>query len=205
MVYKKKKNFMNLFYDCAIIPQMRDRFAEKMKRMTITLISLIIAACTLSAQKTSGHMKSMLGADFGASLKNRYIKFHAGHQILDRWSAGGWLSFRLNERKTDQEEAIHKNEFSDKTQEIATERDILQTAGLYFQFWTAGTYEGPFISLGAAINEKGREDCTIGIGYCMNIWKWISVSASLEMHTIESFKTQKFKGEGTGLCICITF
>lgn len=196
---------MNLFYDCAIIPLMRDRFAEKMKRMIITLLTLIIAACTLSAQKPYRHMKSMLGADVGAILKSRQIKVHAGHQILDRWSAGGWFSIRLNGQTMNQEEEMHRNEFSDEVREGGTDRTGWDSAGLYLQFWTSEIYDGPFISTGIVTDGNGHDDCSLGIGYHMKIWKGLSTSIHLELNIIESFKTQRFKGEGSGLCICYTF
>lgn len=196
---------MNLFYDRTIIPQRRDRFAKKMKRMNITLLSLIIAACTLSAQKPYGHMKSMLGTDISAILKSRQIKVHAGHQILDRWSAGGWFTIKLNGQTMDLEEKMHRNEFSDEVGKSETVRTEGHSAGLYLQFWTSEVYDGPFISTGVITDGKGRDDCSLGIGYQMKVWKRFTTSIHLELNIIESFKTQRFKGEGSGICICYIF
>lgn len=176
-----------------------------MKRMTITVLSVILATCALGAQTTSGHAKSTFGIDICAALKHGNVKIHAGHRIKDRWSAGGWFAIRLYRRTEEEEEIMHRDEFSDGVKESTSDTGISHTGGLYVRFWPSETYDGMFLSTGVITDGKGRDDVSLGIGYNMKIWKRIRASIGFEMNIIESFRTQKFKGEGSGLCICYIF
>lgn len=176
---------------------------KNMKRMLTVVMCLLVSTCLASAQQK--HRKSSFGTDLGSAVSDGRIKTRISHQICERWSAEGWIAIRMATRERDPEEVLHRSEFSDIKEGSGKETGRQDAAGISFQFWTSRVYDGPFIAIGAVTDMKGKEDCTLGFGYEMKIWKCFSVIVSLEMNLIETFAVQKFKGEGTGLCICMTF
>lgn len=176
-----------------------------MTRMTNTILFLLLAAVTASAQQNTVKMKSMIGTDIASAVKSGRLKIFYSHQICSRWSAGGWAAFRPDIGRADAEEDEHRSEFSDSTMDDIPEDIRWKKVGLDFRFWPSEAYDGAFISTGAAVDEEGNGDISLGIGYNMKIWKGMTVNVHFEMNVTDSFITQEFKGEGSGLCICLVF
>lgn len=176
-----------------------------MRKTILTAICALAAICSGHAQKNVDKGTGMIFSDLGPLLKESTFVIGASHKAGRHWSAGGYAGIQIGKRKIDEEEMSHDKEFSDMGQTDNTSSKNLMTAGLFVRFWPDETYAGPFISLGAVIRGERGTDCTAGAGYCMKIWRHLHASISVDMDLIGSYREQAFKGNGTGISICIIF
>ena len=178
-----------------------------MKTTIMTVSCLLIALCTAHAQKDMDTGTCMMDFDITTLLKNGSVRIGADCRINSNWSAGGHIQCKAASRKPGKEESGHMKEFSEP---VPTEADSgkdrrRRSAGVHARFWPVKTYKGMYISIGVGILEERHTDCTVGIGYCMNIWRMFSATASVEIDMIDSCRRQKFTGNGIGIRLCVIF
>lgn len=100
------------------------------------------------------------------------------------------------------EEERHKAEFSD---DIVKRVPVSSHTYIGLTYWPQRVHDGFFISTGGKATLSGKADCTLELGYCMNIYRWLTLSTQYGTDLIASCKSDKFEGDGIEIYISITF
>ena len=119
------------------------------------------------------------------------------------WSITGEAAIAMHKfsNRRNEEEEKHKEEFDDENK--YSNNNASNHTALLFTYWPHKVYDGFFISTGGKIHLNGIADCTLKIGYCMKIYKWITLSAGYGADLIGSYQSDRLIGDGIEICINI--
>lgn len=190
---------MFLFYDLMIVPKVGYSFArKKMKRTIATFLALFVTAWCMAQNPDS-----QISLDISSLIKKSHIKMTLSHQISEHWSisAAAAVSLATFKRKKGEEEQNHQDEFEQKQAMIVSKSHTT----LSVSFWPICPYSGPFISAGGKIQFNGEADCTMRMGYCMKIYKGLSLSAAYSTDIIDSYSSETARGDGIEICLNFKF
>ena len=137
-------------------------------------LALLIAGFNLC----NGQGRNCIELDISSAIIYGQFRLGFGHALNDRWSVKADACVNLSRciDWTDEEEQEH---WSDLYREWGqrNSRDIpLTDNGVSFQFWPKKAFEGPVISFGGRIRDRGVADMTAGLGYHCNLWKNLNAS-----------------------------
>lgn len=170
-----------------------------MKCTCATILGLLISACCLAHENNS----SQAGLELGSLIMQTHIKAFISHRILSNWSVKGKVSIAIHDfSDKNNEEEKHKAEFSDDTVKRVP---ASSHTCIGITYWPQRTYNGFFISTGGKTTLSGKADCTVELGYCMKICRWLTLSTQYGTDLIASYRSDKFKGDGLEIYISITF
>lgn len=113
-----------------------------------------------------------------AALKNT-LRVEVGYSFSKHWSLEGDARKRFpsKDRKST-EEKIH-DILLGHTEEVTVGEDADGLCATVC-YWPSKAFSGPFLAIGYACEERGRNDGCIGIGYMMKVWKGLAVRLSLK-------------------------
>lgn len=161
-------------------------------------IVLIIYALTIGISGHAQH-QTALGISIGSILMTGQIGIMGSYGFGQRWSASysGEIAIRTPGREVNVEYEEHISEFS-RSSEYETS---LQNHHISACYWPDRVYKGLYMEIGFRCKDNMRGDCTLGAGYCIPIWKGLSVTFSYETDLIATFQSGASEGPGANIHI----
>ena len=144
-----------------------------------------------------------IGTDLTETLLTGTFNISAGYSFSDRWSASWRAVINTSQFRTgrSQEEEDHMSEFSPEENDI----HILSTSSISVHYWMDQAYEGTFLTAGVKyMTDEKTADYTIGIGYCIPLWKGLRMVLAYESDILSSFRNRTAEGRGLTIGICWT-
>ena len=194
---------MNLFYVLAIIRNPRHRFAKKMKRLMTILVSL--ATCLSVCQ---GQERCALGTDVASIVTSGMTRLNIGYAFSVRWSAEAEIGLNIRQIAkgyTEEENAHWKELYGNSSEPQSIQEDNLIETGISVLFWPGKTYDGPLVSFGCRIRDRGSPDLTAGVGYYCRIWKGLKAVLTYKTAILENMKNRTELEEGLRIGISYAF
>lgn len=141
---------------------------KNMKPLMATL-ALLIACFHLC----SGQGRNCIELDIASAIIYGQVRLSIGHALNESWSVKAEAAVNPNRffDRTDEEEREHWGELYEKWWQHGSHDIPITENCIQFQFWPRRTFEGPVISFGGLIGNKGRADLTAGLGYHCGLLK----------------------------------
>ena len=164
-----------------------------MKLIVAILSALLTGVCSYAQHQ------SAIGIDISSAIKTRQIEVSGSYGFGKKWSASysGDFQIRIPGKETDMEYEEHVSEFN-----ASIEYDFpLDNHHIAVEYWTEQAYEGLYLQIGCRCNNDIQVDCTVGAGFCIHIWKGLSVTLSYMKDLMGSFKAGAPTGKGANITL----
>ncbi len=153
------------------------------------------------------HRKTDIMADIGAAVIAESLKIHMSHEFSEHWTveaAAGTCLAKAKPQKTEDEMSHEKGFISGETEVEYVASDMI-TGQISAVYWPVKTYRGPFLHAGCSVGDDSGVDMAVGAGYCIRIWKGITVRLFSRIDVMNSYKKGKAAGEPLSLGIGYVF
>ena len=157
---------------------------------------MIISALIIGISGYAQHQTS-LGISIGSVLKAGQIGIMGSYGFADNWSASysGEIDIRMPEKKVNPEYEEHISEFG-----RSSGYDIpLRNHHISASYWPERVFKGLYMEIGFRCKDSIKADCTLGAGYCIPIWKGLSITFSYGTDLIASFESGTSEGWGANI------
>jgi len=159
-----------------------------MKRLS-SIIAILLAMPAGFAQH-----KATIGSDIGGLISTSKLNICAEYAFKEKWSLSWKADIDLGcfRCRGNPEQEAHLNEFAEQEKAYTSEQDFSAS----IRYWKDRAYDGGYLEAGLRCSEDMGTDCTIGIGYCIPIWKGLISAISYRTGIIRSIRNRRPSGEG---------
>lgn len=144
------------------------------------VVMVLLIICTGAKSYCQPHKEqAAAGIGMTSAVFRNTLRIEVAYAFSEHWSLEGdaWKRFPSKDRKST-EEKIH-DILLGHTEEVTVGEDADGLCATVC-YWPSKAFSGPFLAIGYAYEERGRNDGCIGIGYMMKVWKGLAIRLSLK-------------------------
>lgn len=145
-----------------------------------------LAAALFITHASMAQNQGCIAAEITEAYRSGYARIRTGYSFTPGWSAEVRSSFHIF-----------------RTEGVADKRR--SAFELSFRHWQKECYNGSHISLGITTGFRDKTDMTLGIGYCLPVWRGIGIDIGYGIRVLETIRLKSPGAEELTIEICYIF